>query len=48
MVVFGKSQNSQSDEIVLPKIINTIGNKIKIPVIIIPENVDKIFLELNL
>lgn len=47
MVVFGKSQNSQSDNIVLPKIINRIGNKIKIPVIIIPENVDKVFLELN-
>jgi len=47
MVVFGKSQNSQSDNIVLPKIINRIGNKIKIPVIIIPENVDKLFLELK-
>ncbi len=38
MIVFGKSNNSLSDNVVLPKIINRIGLKIKVPVIIIPEN----------
>ena len=38
MVIFGKSNNSLSDNTVLPKIINRIGSKIKVPVIIIPEN----------
>ena len=38
MVIFGKSHNSLSDNTVLPKIINKIGSKIKVPVIIVPEN----------
>jgi len=38
MVIFGKSNNSLSDNTVLPKIINKIGSKIKVPVIIVPEN----------
>lgn len=42
MVVFGKSNNSLSDNTVLPKIINRIGSKIKVPVIIIPENFEQI------
>ncbi|MFM7620286.1 MAG: universal stress protein [Alphaproteobacteria bacterium] len=42
MVIFGKSNNSLSDNTVLPKIINRIGNKIKVPVIIIPENFENL------
>ena len=42
MVIFGKSNNSLSDNTVLPKIINRIGSKIKVPVIIIPENFENL------
>jgi hypothetical protein len=38
MIIFGKSQNKESDNIVLPKIVGKIGLKIQSPVIIIPEN----------
>lgn len=38
LLVFGKAQNSQSDNTVLPKIVGKIGNKINTPVIIIPQN----------
>jgi len=41
MIIFGKSQKSQSDNVVLPKIVGMIGNKIKAPVFVIPENVDE-------
>jgi K+-sensing histidine kinase KdpD len=42
MIVFGKSNNLLSDNTVLPKIINKIGSKIRVPVIIIPENFEQI------
>jgi len=38
MLLFGKSHNSLSDNTVLPKIVQKIGNKIRVPVTIIPEN----------
>ena len=39
MLIFGKSQKSQSDNTVLPKIVGRIGDKINAPVFIIPENI---------
>ena len=39
MIIFGKSQKSQSDNTVLPKIVGRIGDKINAPVFIIPENI---------
>ena len=39
LIIFGKSQNSQSDNTVLPKIVGRIGNKINASVVIIPENI---------
>jgi len=39
LLVFGKSNNLQSDNGVLPKIVGRIGNKIKVPVAIVPENI---------
>ena len=45
MLVFGKSNNSQSDNTVLPKIAKKIGNKINVPVTIVPENLSREFLE---
>jgi K+-sensing histidine kinase KdpD len=41
LLVFGKSISSQSDNTVLPKIIARIGNKIKVPVTIVPENISE-------
>jgi nucleotide-binding universal stress UspA family protein len=38
MLVFGKTQNSFSDNTVLPKISKQIGTKIKVPVVIVPPN----------
>lgn len=37
-LIFGKSHNALSDNVVLPKIIKTIGGKITVPVTIVPEN----------
>lgn len=45
MLVFGKSYNSLSDNTVLPKIAQNIGNKIRIPVTIVPENLSAEFLK---
>ena len=45
MLVLGKSQNSLSDNTVLPKVAQKIGNKIKVPVTIVPENLSDDFLE---
>lgn len=45
MLVMGKSQNSQSDNTVLPKIAQKIGKKISIPITIVPGNLDKEFLK---
>jgi nucleotide-binding universal stress UspA family protein len=39
MLVLGKSYNSLSDNSVLPKLSSKIGNKIRVPVVIIPENI---------
>lgn len=40
-IFLGKSYNPLSDNTVLPKIIRKIGDKIKIPVTIIPENLSE-------
>ena len=45
MLILGKSQNSQSDNTVLPKIAQRIGKKISIPITIVPENLDQEFLK---
>jgi len=44
MLIFGKSDNAQSDNTVLPKIVKKIGNKIAVPVTIVPENLSNEFL----
>lgn len=44
MIIFGKSQNAQSDNTVLPKIVQRVGNKINVPVVIVPENLTNEFL----
>lgn len=41
MVVFGKSQKSQSDNTVLPKMAQKIGTKINVPITIVPENLNE-------
>lgn len=45
MLVLGKSQNAMSDNSLLPKVAQKIGNKIKVPVTIVPENLSDEFLE---
>ncbi len=45
MLVFGKSHNSLSDNTVLPKMTQKIGNKINVPITIVPENLSKDFLQ---
>ncbi len=45
VLVLGKSRNSQSDNTVLPKIAQRIGNKINIPLIVVPQNLSNEFLE---
>lgn len=45
MLVFGKSHNSLSDNTVLPKISQKIGNKINVPVAIVPENLSSDYLK---
>ena len=42
MLIFGKSQKTQSDNIVLPKIVGRIGDKINASVFIIPENIGEV------
>ncbi len=41
MLIFGKSHSSLSDNTVLPKIAQKIGTKIRIPILIVPENLDE-------
>lgn len=41
MLVFGKSHNLKSDNTVLPRIAQKIGTKIRIPIVIVPENLDE-------
>jgi nucleotide-binding universal stress UspA family protein len=45
LLVLGKSYNSASDNTVLPKISTQIGNKIKVPITIVPENLSKEYLK---
>lgn len=44
-LLFGKSHSSLSDNTVLPRVIQKIGDKIRIPVTIIPENLDEGYLQ---
>ena len=47
MLVLGKSHNSLSDNTVLPRISNQIGEKIKVPISIVPEDLsDEYFTKL--
>ncbi|MCE3255823.1 MAG: putative Universal stress protein UspA-like [Rickettsiaceae bacterium] len=45
MLVFGKSYGSRSDNNVLPKLSAQIGNKIKVPVVIVPDNLSEEYME---
>lgn len=45
MLILGKSDNALSDNTVLPRIAKKIGNKIHIPVLIVPENLDENYLK---
>ncbi|MFM7702135.1 MAG: universal stress protein [Alphaproteobacteria bacterium] len=44
LLIFGKSEKSQSDNVVLPKIVGKIGNKIMAPVMVIPYNIAEDFM----
>lgn len=46
MVIFGKSQKSQSDNTVLPRMAQKIGTKINVPITIVPENLNEYLFEL--
>lgn len=41
MAMFSKSSDSLSDDTLLPKILKKIGLKIKVPILIIPKNIDE-------
>lgn len=41
MLVLGKSNNSLSDNTVLPKVAQKIGSKIRVPILIVPENLSE-------
>ena len=45
MLVFGKSYNCQSYNNVFPKLSAQIGNKIKVPVVIVPDNLGEEYLK---
>ena len=45
MLILGKSHNSLTDNTVLPKISKMIGNKIKVPIVIVPENLSDEYLK---
>lgn len=45
MLILGKSSTSISDDTVLPVISRKIGNKIKVPVVVVPENIDEDYLK---
>ncbi len=45
LLILGKSNNSLSDNTVLPKIAQKIGNKINIPLVVVPQNLSANFLE---
>lgn len=44
MLIFGKSHNALSDNVVLPKIAKKIGDKINVPITIVPETLGDNFL----
>jgi hypothetical protein len=44
LLILGKSNNSLSDNTVLPKLSNQIGNKIKVPISIVPESLSNEYL----
>ena len=46
MLVFGKSISALSDNTVLPKITQKIGNKIRVPITIVPENLSLEYLQM--
>jgi K+-sensing histidine kinase KdpD len=46
LLVFGKSNTSLSDNTVLPKLVGKVGNRIAVPVTIVPENLSKDLLEI--
>ncbi len=46
MIIFGKSNNSMSDNTVLPKISKRVGGRIQVPVLIVPENLSEELLKL--
>lgn len=44
MIIFGKSDNSRSDNVILPKVAQKLGNnKIKVPITIIPSQLPESF-----
>lgn len=45
MLIFGKSDNSLSDNTVLPKIAQRVGGRIRVPITIVPENLSDEFLK---
>jgi K+-sensing histidine kinase KdpD len=45
MIVLGKTANALSDNLVIPKIIQKLGNKFSIPVMVVPANLSDDFLE---
>lgn len=44
LLIFGKSEKSQSDNVVLPKIVGRVGNKILAPIMVIPYNIAEDFM----
>ncbi len=46
MVILGKSNNSSSDNTVLPKMAQKIGRKIPVPITIVPENINEKLFEM--
>jgi hypothetical protein len=44
LLILGKSYNSASDNTVIPKLSKQIGNKIKVPITIVPENLSEEYL----
>ena len=45
MLIFGKSQDSFSDNTILPKISKKIGSKINVPIVIVPQNLTDQYLK---
>ena len=45
MIILSKSNNSQSDNTVLPKIMQKIGNKINVPLLLVPQDLPQEYLD---